>query len=79
MGINKHKDWNRRGFLSLLLSGKDNIQATNQDKPEMVKMLTAEGKLVEVSKAVLDELTKKQKATNKEIFDWMNNPSKEKS
>ncbi len=79
MGNNKQKDRNRRGFLSLLLSGKDNTQATNHDKPEMVKMLTADGKLVEVSKAVLDELTKKQKATNKEIFDWMKNPSKEKS
>lgn len=79
MGKDKHKDRNRRGFLSLLLSGKDNNQTANLEKPEMVKMLTAEGKLVEVSKAVLDELTKKQKATNKEIYDWMKNPSKEKS
>lgn len=77
MGNNKHKDRNRRGFLSLLLSGKDNNPDTNQGNPEMVKMLTADGKLVEVSKAVLDELTKKQKATNKEIYTWMNNPSKE--
>lgn len=77
MGNNKHKDRNRRGFLSFLLSGSDNSPAINQDKPEMVKMLTAEGKLVEVSKAVLDEVVKKQKATNKEIFDWMKNPSKE--
>ena len=42
-------------------------------------MLTAEGKLVEVSKTVLNEISKKQKATNKEIFDWMKNPSKENS
>lgn len=79
MGNNKQKDRDRRGFLSFLLSGKDNITSTNQDKPEMVKMLTADGKLVEVDKALLDEVAKKQKTSNKEIFDWMKNPSKEKS
>jgi NH3-dependent NAD+ synthetase len=77
MGKKNHKERDRRGFLSLLLSGKDNMQATNQDAPEMVKMLTAEGKLVEINKAVLDEVARKQKATNKEIYDWMKNPSKE--
>jgi hypothetical protein len=79
MGKNKQKDRDRRGFLSFLLLGKNNTASTNQDKPKMVKMLTAEGKLVEVDKAVLDEVAKKQKASNKEIFDWMKNPSKEKS
>ena len=79
MGNNKHKDRNRRSFLSFLLSGKDNTPGTNQGKPEMVKMLTAEGKLVEIDKAILDEAAKKQKATNKEIYDWMKNPSKENS
>ena len=73
MGNNKKTDnKSRRDFLSLFLSA-DN----KKGNPEMVKMLTADGKLVEVSKAVLDELTKKQKATNKEIYTWMNNPSKE--
>jgi hypothetical protein len=43
----------------------------------MVKMLTAEGKLVEIDKAIFDQIAKKQKATNKEIYDWMKNPSKE--
>jgi hypothetical protein len=43
---------------------------------EMVKMLTADGKLVEIEKSVLEAATKKQKSSNKEIFDWMNNPSK---
>lgn len=45
-------------------------------KKEMVKMLTADGKLVEIEKSVLEAATKKQKSSNKEIFDWMNNPSK---
>lgn len=61
----------RRSFFSLLMGEKDKTM-----KPEMIKMLTAEGKLVEVDKAILDEIVKKQKATNKEIYDWMKNPSK---
>jgi hypothetical protein len=75
MGNNKKTaDKSRRDFFSLFMSaGKKMAPA------EMVKMLTADGKLVEVDKAVLDELTKKQKATNQQIFDWMKNPSKENS
>ncbi len=72
MGNNKNKDKSRRGFLSLLLSGKDN----NQNKPEMVKMLTADGKLVEVEKSVYEAAMKNKKATNKNIYEWMKNPSK---
>jgi len=64
----------RRWFLSLFTQTDK-----KQGKPEMVKMLTAEGKLVEIDKAVLDEMSKKQKATNKEIYNWMKNPSKDKS
>jgi len=79
MGNKKNKDRNRRSFLSFLLSGKDNNTGTNQGKPEMVKMLTADGKLVEIDKTVLDEVTKKQKASNKDIYTWMKNPSKENS
>ena len=78
MGNKKNKNRDRRGFLSFLLSGKDPVPGTDQEGG-MVKMLTADGKLVEVSKTALDEITGKQKATNKEIYDWMINPSKEKS
>lgn len=46
-------------------------------KKEMVKMLTPDGKLIEIEKDVLDKFSKKQKSTNKEIYDWMKNPSKE--
>jgi len=42
---------------------------------EKVKMLTADGKLVEIDKAVLDAANK-QKVNNKEILQWMKNPSK---
>ncbi|MBK6633334.1 MAG: hypothetical protein IPG38_02530 [Chitinophagaceae bacterium] len=73
MGDNKKSDdKSRRWFLSLL-SPVEN----NEAKPGMVKMLTADGKLVEIDKTVLEAASKKQKSSNQEIYDWMNNPSKE--
>ena len=70
MGNNK----SRRNFLSLFIHPDKNIPENNK-----VKMLTAEGKLVEIDKAILDKIAKNQKSTNKEIFDWMKNPSKKNS
>jgi hypothetical protein len=32
--------------------------------------------LVEIERSVLEAATKKQKSSNKEIYNWMNNPSK---
>ncbi|MBS1512713.1 MAG: hypothetical protein JST86_17855 [Bacteroidetes bacterium] len=61
----------RRSFLSAFTG-----QAEKNTTPGKVKMLTADGKIVEVDQAVLDAASKKQKATNQEIYDWMNNPSK---
>ena len=55
----------RRSFITSFLNSKK----------EKVKMLTPDGKLVEVDKAVLDAAGK-QKVNNKEILQWMNNPSK---
>jgi hypothetical protein len=55
----------RRSFFTGLLNSKK----------EKVKMLTADGKLVEIDKAVLDAANK-QKVNNKEILQWMKNPSK---
>lgn len=67
MGNNNPKDAkSRRWFLSGGMLG---------NKKEKVKMLTADGTLVEVDKAVLDAATK-QKVNNKEILQWMKNPSK---
>jgi hypothetical protein len=67
MGNNK----SRRDFLSIFIQPDKNIS----DEPK-VKMLTADGKLVEIDKAVFEKASKKQKATNKDIYDWMENPSK---
>jgi len=80
MGNNKKpENKSRRSFLSLLLSGKDDGFSKDQGKPEMVKMLTADGKLVEVDKKLLDKAVERFKASKKDIFDWMKNPSKENS
>ncbi len=42
---------------------------------EKVKMLTADGKLVEIDKEVLEAATR-QKVNNTQILQWMKNPSK---
>jgi len=62
---NNNQDKSRRSFF------------TGFFKPakEKVKMLTADGKLVEIDKEVL-EAAAKQKVNNKEILQWMKNPSK---
>lgn len=39
-------------------------------------MLTADGKLVEVDKTVVEQARTNQKADNKAIYDWMDNPCK---
>ena len=72
MGNTKKTDVkSRRSFLSIFMADQ------TETKPEMIKMLTADGKLVEVEKAIFEKASTKQKATNKEIFQWMKNPSKD--
>ena len=71
MGNNKNNnDQSRRGFFSSFLTKKET---------EKIKMLTPDGKLVEVDKAVFDQVTGKKKASNEEILNWMENPSKEQN
>ena len=67
---NKQKPSNasRRDFFSILFSKK---------KTDKIKMLTADGKLVEVDKSLYEQLMKNKKASNKEIYDWMKNPCKD--
>lgn len=45
--------------------------ATAKEKGKTVKMLTPEGKLVEVEESVLKKVDKK-KAGNKDIMNWVN-------
>jgi hypothetical protein len=74
-GHKKNETRSRRSFFSTLFQGSN---PSTKDTGEKVKMLTADGKLVEVDKSALAG-ARKMKATNKDIFDWMQNPSKEKS
>jgi hypothetical protein len=72
MGNNKNDQKSRRWFFSLFTGESKN------KKPEMVKMLTADGKLVEVEKSLYEKASKKVNASRKDIFNWMENPSKHK-
>ena len=76
---NKKQYSDRRKFLregfkagGAILAGLKEIEPSGSDK---VKILTADGKVVEVEKRFLKKI-KDSPTKNKEIFDWMNNPSK---
>ena len=70
MGNDKKNGQNsRRQFFSSFFS--------DPSKTEKIKMLTPDGKLVEVDKAVFEEAARKKKASNKDIYNWMKNPSKD--
>jgi hypothetical protein len=55
------------------------IPERQKEESATVKMLTKDGNLVEISREVLDQVTKNKKASNQEIYEWMNNPSKERN
>lgn len=70
------KNFSRRSFLTLGLFKKNNTEPTTTNAgAEMIKMLTPGGKLVEVRKDLVDAAAR-QKASNQEILNWMDNPSK---
>jgi hypothetical protein len=69
MGNNSSDKKSRRWFLT----GGFSVPKSPKEK---VKMLTADGKLVEVDKSVLEAVNNRKKISNKELLDWMNNPSK---
>jgi hypothetical protein len=83
--MEKDKSLSRKKFLSwgvglttLLavpsaLFGKSTPKKT-EGKP--VKLLTPDGKLVQVDEKILEAARTQKKVSNKEIYDWMNNPSK---
>lgn len=73
----KDKPTNRRDFLKkgLLAAAAVTAPLAASAEPvgETVKMLTPDGKLVVVSKAVLDRAPKK-KVSNQEILEWRQGP-----
>ena len=63
----QEKSQSRRWFLSLF--------SAHKPAAEKVKMLTPDGKLVEVDKAMLDKARQGLKASNADILQWMDQPS----
>lgn len=67
----------RRKFLALGLLGgaslftqKAAAMTPLSEEDEKVSMLTPDGKLVEVSKKIVDQSAQRGKATNKDILNW---------
>jgi phage repressor protein C with HTH and peptisase S24 domain len=74
---------NRRNFLRsiLLTAGTLGLVSTANKKPtsenkEKIRMLTADGKLIEVDKSVIEKNTALKRASDKEVFEWMNKKNK---
>jgi len=71
------KNNNRRNFLKTLISSgaaaglTSPLNTLQKGKEEKVKMLTPDGKLVEVNKSVIEKNAGVRKATDQEVFDWM--------
>jgi hypothetical protein len=76
MGNSNNSSGSRRWFLSFGFAKKEEKNKPADTHTEMVKMLTPDGKLVEVPRSLVDSSTSAQKASNKDILSWMKNPSK---
>lgn len=63
------RDFIRKGLLAAAVATAGPLSTKASPSGETVKMLTPDGKLVEVDKAVLAKASKK-KVNNKEILDW---------
>ena len=81
MSSKKKRD--RRNFISSILTGgtavgsinpvSANPKSTNGSK---IKMLTADGRLVEIDKSVFEKKAGLQKASDKEVYEWMSDKHK---
>ena len=81
--MSSKKKPNRRNFISSILAAgtatalitpaSANPKSTTGNK---IKMLTADGKLVEVDQSVLEKITGSEKASDKEVFEWMDQKHK---
>lgn len=74
---------NRRRFIkSTLIAGTAAgiaapiIPGSGPADDSQVTMLTSDGKLVSVNKSVLQQTTEQKKATEREVFEWMNEKHK---
>ena len=75
--MEESKNKNRRGFIKKVLGALATSAmviptlASTKKNGETVKMLTSDGKLVEVDESVLSQVNKK-KAQKKDILNWVN-------
>ncbi|MBK9982299.1 MAG: hypothetical protein IPP15_07725 [Saprospiraceae bacterium] len=83
MNDNVNEKRSRRRFLSLgLLSGagllteKASAMTSGLEEDEKISMLTPDGKLVEVSKKILEKSEDREKANNAKILKWTNAQNK---
>ncbi len=65
------------GFLAAvgIISSVGGISKIVESKPKKIKMLTPDGKLVEIDASILEK-DKSPRATNAEVQQWMTNKSK---
>jgi hypothetical protein len=75
---NKNTDNKRRNFLKVLFSaaaaaGLISTVKGNPivGKPEKIKMLTPDGRLVEIEKCEIEKEITPKRASNVEVLDWM--------
>jgi len=66
---NSRRDFLKKGFLAAAAATAAPLVAKAKPAGEKVKMLTPDGKLVEVDKSILSKAPKK-KVSNKDILDW---------
>lgn len=73
------KENNRRGFIKSIMTLAGTVGlistvkgSTTSEKPEMVKMLTPDGRLVEIEKSKIEKGTTAGYASNTEVREWMN-------
>lgn len=71
MKTTNRRDFLKKGLIAAAAATAVPLAANAEDSGETVKMLTPDGKLVEVNKAVLAKANKK-KVTNREILEWRN-------
>jgi len=81
--MSQKKTHTRRRFINAILAtgtvtGLITQVSANPTPPggNKIKMLTADGKLVEVDQSVVEKLTGSKKASGQEVFEWMDQKHK---
>lgn len=69
----------RRDFITIILAAGASIgllssfnKSSKNKNTEKIKMLTTDGKLVEIDKSMIEKEITTSRASNKEVLEWMN-------